>query len=546
MKKKDRTAELILAISSGILLGLSWPTFGFIPLIFVAFIPLLFLEGILQCRAKKFSWKLMRYSFITFLVFGVITTGWVARVSIAAGISTVILNATVMMLFFQLYHLIRVSVFESRDRGQWVLIPVWIAFEFLHYHWELNFPWLNLGNAFADSVKIIQWYDITGILGGTLWILISNVLLYKIARKVIKKDPFKHILAGCIATLLVIIVPIVISLIKYYSYEEQSDPVTVVVYQPNNDPFGEQYSLSTNQIIDSMFFRTEPLLGPDVDFILGPESALQDHTWEHELDNALYIGRIRKGLEAKAPNAAVVIGSSTYKLYAQGEPLEPTARQYGKRDLYYDAYNTELYIDTTRILQKHHKSRLTPGVERMPYIKYLPFIENFAMDLGGTVGSLGVDKEQKPFVSSNYKFKPAPLICYESIFGEYATKFIRNGANVIFISTNDGWWGNTQGYKQHCAYASLLAIETRRDIARSANTGTSCTINQRGDISNATGYWTPAAFKATINLCDKTTTYVKYGDYIAHVAVILLMVLTMITIINNITIRSIKMGDKRW
>ena len=89
---------------------------------------------------------------------------------------------------------------------------------------------------------------------------------------------------------------------------------------------------------------------------------------------------------------------------------------------------------------------------------------------------------------------------------------------MIFIITNDGWWGNTAGHKQHLHYASLRAIETRRSIARSANTGISAFINQRGDIEQATEYWEPAVIQGTIRANDQMTFYGRHGDYLARTA----------------------------
>ena len=89
----------------------------------------------------------------------------------------------------------------------------------------------------------------------------------------------------------------------------------------------------------------------------------------------------------------------------------------------------------------------------------------------------------------------APVICYESVYGEYSTGYIKKGAQAIFIMTNDGWWDNTAGHRQHLYFASLRAIEARRAIARSANTGISAFVNQRGDILQPTRYDEPIAIK---------------------------------------------------
>ncbi|MDR2085473.1 MAG: apolipoprotein N-acyltransferase [Bacteroidales bacterium] len=544
-RKKRSSKNLLLAVLSGLLLALAWPTYGFSPLIFIGFVPLLLIERDLMQYVRKYSWLLLRYSFIAFLIFNVITCWWIGKVAFAAGIATCLLNAIVMTFFFQVYHIIRASIYDNRSRGQWILIPIWICFEFLHYNWELNFPWLNLGNVFATSIKLIQWYDVTGVLGGSLWVLLTNVFVFKAIDKWLRKDRQYAILGKrLLIPLTIIFVPIIISLIRFHTYKEVEDPITVVVYQPNSDPFNEKFSLSANEFIDRLFIDMQDILGVDVDLIVCPETALQAQLWEHEIDKSSYISRIRKGLETKASNAGMVMGASTYKLYQEGEEHKPYTKKFSSQDVYYDSFNTNIYIDTSNILQIYHKSKLTPGVEIMPYIRYLKFLENLALDLGGTVGSLGYDEEQNPFVNEDMSVRIAPIICYESLFGEHVSNFVRNGANLITISTNDGWWGNTQGHKQHCAYASLLAIETRRSIARSANTGISCTVNQRGEISNATEYWEQAVFKDEINLNTKKTFYVRYGDYVAHISLIILIVLVIISFINSLVLKRVERIEK--
>jgi apolipoprotein N-acyltransferase len=117
--------------------------------------------------------------------------------------------------------------------------------------------------------------------------------------------------------------------------------------------------------------------------------------------------------------------------------------------------------------------------------------------------------------------KIAPVICYESVFGKFVTEYIKKGAQAIFIITNDGWWKNTNGYQQHLSFASLRAIETRRMVARSANTGISCIIDIRGKRTIESGWWQKSVLKGEIAPETRITTYVKYGDYILWIAAIL-------------------------
>ena len=92
--------------------------------------------------------------------------------------------------------------------------------------------------------------------------------------------------------------------------------------------------------------------------------------------------------------------------------------------------------------------------------------------------------------------------------------FVKEGAGLIFIITNDGWWKNTDGYKQHLSFASIRAIETRRSVARSANTGISCIIDQRGKIVRKTKWWTTDTLTGVVKQNYKLTFYTIHGDYI--------------------------------
>ena len=163
----------------------------------------------------------------------------------------------------------------------------------------------------------------------------------------------------------------------------------------------------------------------------------------------------------------------------------------------------------------------------MPYPQYFNFLEDWAIDLGGATGSLAIDKERHVFTAPGSPFRAGVAICYESIYGRFYTEYVKKGANLMFIITNDGWWGDTPGYLQHLTFASLRAVETRRSIARSANTGISAFINQRGEITERTGWWTPATLKGTLHANEKVTFYVTCGDYIGRLACLVSLLLLL-------------------
>jgi apolipoprotein N-acyltransferase len=276
----------------------------------------------------------------------------------------------------------------------------------------------------------------------------------------------------------------------------------------------------------------EPLITDSTRFIVCPESALQEDIWHRSVENSRSIVLIRRFLE-KYPQLNIVIGASTFRLFEEDEPLTPTARKFADVDRHYEAYNTAFFINDEQEVGMYHKSKLVPGPEKMPFQKLLSPLQQLAFDLGGTVGSLGYSAERDVFTSKCGNYVVPAIICYESVYGYFVAEFVKNGANVLFIITNDGWWGNTAGHRQHFSFAPLRAVETRRSIARSANTGISGFVNQRGDILQASGYWTPDVMKAQIHTSEEITFYVKYGDYIGRISAFLSIFLILIAFVTS-------------
>ena len=118
-------------------------------------------------------------------------------------------------------------------------------------------------------------------------------------------------------------------------------------------------------------------------------------------------------------------------------------------------------------------------------------------------------------------------VCYESVYGEYYTDYVRKGARAMAIITNDAWWGNTPGYRQHLSYASLRAIETRRAIARCANTGISAIISPSGEILQPTPWWETAVIEGNIPLRDDITFFVSHGDITGRICTFIFLLLLL-------------------
>lgn len=526
---------LFLSVLSGLLFSMAWPMHGFPVLLFVAFVPLLFIEDHIRSRKTQYSaFALAHYVFPAFFIWNLLTTWWIVHSTPVGAFLAVVLNSIFMTITFLMFHITR-RTFNENSKGYFSLIFYWISFELIHHHWDLNWPWLSLGNGFSAYTKWIQWYEYTGIFGGSLWILLINIILFQAFIHLKANYTLRSLLLRSSFIMAIILVPVLISFIIYSSWEhEEGQPVDIVVVQPNLDPYLEQYELDPLEVVDRNWNLALQKLDEKVDFIVCPESAIQEYIWEHELHKSQSIQRFRDYLK-EFPQAHLVIGLSSRKIYWPGETPSTTARNPYNSDLYYDAYNTAMLIDSSENFQLYHKSKLTPGVEVMPLTRYLKFIEKLAIDLGGTVGSLGIDEERTP-LSTGKGLKVATAICYESVYGEFMTGFVKNGADIIFVITNDGWWENSPGHRQHLLFSSVRAIETRRSIARSANTGISCFINKRGDIMQATEYWTPGVIRQVLQTGSKQTFYVRFGDYIARIAAfgaVLMLLLTLMISVRN-------------
>ncbi len=525
----------LLALLSGLLLSISWPSRGMPLFLFIAFIPLLLVEDDL-CRRKGMfhTFHALVFSYPAFFTWNLLTTWWIYNSTAFGMIMAVLFNSLFMSLVFLAYHWTKKRFF-GEGKGYWILMIYWITFECLHQDWDLTWSWLNLGSGFASYPSWVQWYEYTGIFGGTFWVFLGNVAGYQVVRNFLHRKNQRTLSLSLAGWAAIVLVPLFLSLWMYSRYVEKKDPLNVVVVQPNIDPYLEQYSLEPSVIVDRMLTLAVHSVDSTTDFLVFPESAIQEPIWENDSMMALSTSlQTIWDFMARYPRMQVIVGASTFKRFGENEPLTETARFSRLQQFHFDAYNTSILTDVSRHIQVYHKSKLVVGVERMPFPKYLKFLENYAIDLGGTIGSLGISPERTVFLEKDGKYRVATAICYEGVYGEFFSGFVKNGAEVMFIITNDGWWGNTPGHRQHLGFASLRAIETRRCIARSANTGISCFVNQRGDLLQQTQYWEPAVIKASINRNNDLTFYTRYGDLIGTACAWLSLLFLLSTLVKRL------------
>jgi apolipoprotein N-acyltransferase len=521
-KKNQRLLFFSLAVLSSLLLYLAWPTLPFFPFILFAFVPLLYINE--QLGTEKLKLRLFAsYIYTALALFNIFTTWWVWNSTPPGALFAMLVNALLMLIPWLAY---RITTYRMKLVwwSHFSIIPYFIAFEYWHLNWELSWPWLTLGNAAALFPETVQWYEYTGVLGGSFWILISNVLVflcYVYYRK--KHNRFKSM---CYLTFSVMVLPVLYSYLRYLTYEEVGTGKEVVVVQPNIDPYTQKYPGTKNFIpYAEQYHRLEKLsedaMGNATDFVLWPETSFPEDIVEDADTSKMYRGNamfhelIR--FADKHPYTAFVIGADSYRFFPSAKTAEGMAYPTQDPKGFYTPYNTGLFIEKDHAPLFYHKSKLVPGVEVLPYPELLGFVTSGLGDM--VVASVGKQKLRTPFKKKD-STSIAPIICYESIYGEFLGEYAKNGSGLIFIITNDAWWGNTGGHKQHFHYARLRAVEQRQCVARAANTGISGFINQRGDIIAQSKYDEQGAMRHTLLYHPKPTLYALIGDVTGPISIV--------------------------
>lgn len=517
------------------------PHTGFLALFGI--VPLLCMDRIATLTEKKRVWI---YHYSAFVLWNAITTFWVCNATIGGGIFAVLANSLQMSTIFGLF---RFSKKKFTGTLPYIFLMVtWIAWERFYFDAEISWPWLVLGNSFARTTWAIQWYEFTGSLGGSLWIWLSNLgifgLLVSLSDGSWSTWNIKAKSAAVIGLAALLIAPPVISGVIGKEYKDSmhaEEMLDILIVQPNIDPYNKFQALTQDQqnaILEGMI--TKELEYRKNDSTAAPLLVLTPETFTSDIIVGQYersrTWRRFTALLENYPNVNMLFGASAYDYINSQEAPSYTARDLGQ-GLWVESHNSALMTDGSRRTEIFHKSKLVVAVEHTPYPRFFCPIDNM---LGGVMGRCVGQDEITLLNVEDIEGHKTPIgcaVCYESVYGEYYTDYIRKGARAMTIITNDAWWGDTPGYRQHLSYASLRAIETRRAIARCANTGISAIISPAGEIMQPTPWWEQAVIKGQIPLRDDITFFVSHGDITGRVCSFIHWLLLLALIVRFITRR---------
>ncbi|MGI2299601.1 apolipoprotein N-acyltransferase [Candidatus Cardinium hertigii] len=516
LKRFPKGYVFLLVTLSSTCFYLSWCSFWLGGLLFVAIVPILAIFKLLTIAPKQKHFCLFSVVYTLFF-WNTLTIWWIYKATFLAFLFTVCYNTFCLALPCFFYYWIR--KWGGLYMGYLGLVTSWLTLEYAHLsweYWELTFPWLNLGNGLAALPQWIQWYEYTGILGGSLWVLIVNIFLYHL---LFEKANFLLFNGWCWGILL----PIAISLMIYYRYKEKGRNVEAVVVQPNFDNYTEKDYTSPCFVpyacqIDRLLALSKQQLTPATCLVVWPESAIDCWLEEEKLGDYLLMQPIFQFLDTHTA-LNLITGISSRCLYG---PIQATKTAQIRRGAYVDYFNSVFHLKTLQKIDIYHKQKRVPGGEYIPYFHLLPiplcsWLKQKFVDIGNIDPCLGKGNETKVFKIDDH-INVAPIICYELLYGAFVGKSAQKGANLFVVVTNDGWWGNTPIYHDFFQYTRLLAIAHRKSVVRAASTGISGLISQRGAVIAATNRLEVAATRGVVYANNQLTFYSLHGDYIGRIA----------------------------
>ena len=424
-------------------------------------------------------------NFVFAISFNFIALSWALNNDFFIGLLLIFTNTAFSFIALMLYEF-NIRVFGG---GKLVLFYFfWIFLDMLSLNWELNFPWLITGNLLSNYIDLIQWYEYTGVIGGSIWVLLVNTLLVDFfifgRRKTL--------------TYIVCLTPILFSFLLSRKETYKNEKARkVVVIQPNIDPHYEKrsmpYILQMNKIANLIKLQKD-----SANFLVLPETTLEK-LLINEISSTPYL-----------PYFTSIVKHDTNFSVITGVNLNDR-----NQDNSIESFNSVIsYSD--KVTNIYHKNKFIPFIEKIPYTQY--WNEKFKREVDLFFESSDFSNKVRDYshcLANGDKL--TTLVCYEGLFGEYASNLVnKSQTEVIIITSNEGWWNQTYFNKQFLDFVKLRSVENRKWIVKCSNTGISAVINPNGKIIDSIGYGKSGCLSSTVYLNSQITFYSKYGDWIGY------------------------------
>lgn len=429
------------------------------------------------------------------LIWNLAVAHWLLLASPAGGLAVNVSNALFMLIPFLLIR----PLFRNPSHPILTAVTasaIWCSFEFFHHNWQIAYPWLTLGNGWANLTGAIQYISMTGVIGISFWIVLTSALLFRFIMTQ-ERNLFRA------AAFVFFLFPVLSVSATFMADFGNDTEIEVAVLQPDtnsNIPHGDYDS--AEELGRSLLERSSRIITPGTDLILWPENSIDiGMTDDHPI-----LAEIRDSL--RTWNTELLFGGGFVDLY-ENDP--PHIHRLNRDSEPFNIFNAAFFMDGNNGLRSiYRKKKLVPFYERIPYIDILSRADLFRLVNWGEISGYGRGMDAGLFESG--QAQAGVMICYDTVFPGLGSELARSGAGFLTIITNDGWWGDSIGHVQHFAYARLRAIEQRRWIVRSANNGISGVISPDGKVQISTDYGTDDAFRFIVHSSESVSLYARYGS----------------------------------
>ncbi len=392
--------------------------------------------------------------------------------------------------------------------GAGVFAAAWVSLEYLQTILPFGFPWSLLGYAAGRSATMMQAADLAGVWGLSFLAVFVNVVVAQLL--VVRRTALRSAAVAASAVVLVAIYGVVLlsgapALGATGGADQGSEGALRVAAVQGNVEQGRVWDpQALRSILDTHVSLSERAVDDEVDMIVWSESSVP----------------IRGGLQGDASTRAmlaqfarrngttVVVGSPHFGLSPDGDPWVTNAAFLVRADGEWSG--------------RYDKVHLVPWGEYVP----LNWLFRFVAPLVDAIaGFRRGDRDQALFADETAGVPPIALaICYEIVFPDHVRRQVARGATFITTITNDAWFGDTFAPYQHFAMARMRAVETRRYLVRAANTGLSGMVDAWGRVLTRTPLNEIALAEATIQPRSGMTLYVRWGDLLPRLCVVLAVV----------------------
>ncbi len=526
---KKATVEFLLLLLSSVLFALAFPNvlskWGFSPLAFIAIVPVFIV-------VHTSNWKFIVpygafYGYITYGIFNY----WLTTFHPLAIIIVPTIYAT---YFLMLFPVLKLADKLFPKYGYLLQALAWIGYEYLRTKGFLGYSYGIIGYSLATIKPFIQLASVTGVWGISLLVILPSAYLgnaFKNGKNGFLNFFTSHKIDSYIYAGLVI-VNLVFGFIVMTDYSD-SPQWKVALVQHNADTwkgglkaYERNFKILKNLSIEALKEDPEIIIWSETAFVPGVDW----HT-RYRTDNARYalVNDLKKFLSTQ--NIPYLFGNDDGQLKDPDLPPVLEDGSYNRVD-----YNAVLLYEDGSLKETYRKTHLVPFTENFPYKESMPGVYKILLANDFHFWERGT--EFTVFETGGIKFSTP--ICFEDVFGYLSRKFVNNGAEVIVNLTNDSWSGSLSSQMQHLGISIFRAIENRRSLVRSTNSGMTGIIDPDGRVISLLEPFTSDYLVGNVPVyTERTTIYTTFGNWFAYLSIIVGLILFIIGISGSV-VRSIK------